>query len=80
MTRTNWYRIEAENQTLPVDTLRKIEQVLGVDFGVEFSEAPDESPSLQSPSGRLNTEAYSSTIGRAAEQDDSSYDIEKTDR
>lgn len=32
----NWYRIEKETQALPVETLRKIEAVLGVDFGVEL--------------------------------------------
>jgi len=36
MTAANWYRIEAEKQMLPLDTLQKIEQVLGVDFGVSF--------------------------------------------
>lgn len=32
----NWYRIEKEQQSIPEETLRKIEQVLGVDFGVSF--------------------------------------------
>jgi transcriptional regulator with XRE-family HTH domain len=32
----NWYRIEKEQQTLPEETLRKIEKVLDVDFGVDF--------------------------------------------
>lgn len=36
MTAANWYRIEAEKQMLPLDTLQKIEEVLGVDFGVNF--------------------------------------------
>ncbi len=37
MTRANWYRIEREdNDVLPELTLRKIEFVLGVDFGVRF--------------------------------------------
>jgi transcriptional regulator with XRE-family HTH domain len=36
MSAQNWYRIEDERQTLPEDTLRLIEQVLGVDFGVSF--------------------------------------------
>lgn len=37
MTRANWYRIEREeNVVLPEETLRKIEAVLGVDFGVKF--------------------------------------------
>lgn len=39
MTRANWYRIEREeNDVLPEPTLRKIEEVLGVDFGVKFDE------------------------------------------
>lgn len=38
MTRANWYRIEREeNDVLPEPTLRKIEEVLGVDFGVKFN-------------------------------------------
>lgn len=37
MSSMNWYRIEAEEQTLPEETLRKIEEVLGVDFGVKFN-------------------------------------------
>lgn len=32
----NWYRIEDERQTLPEETLRLIEKVLGIDFGVKF--------------------------------------------
>jgi transcriptional regulator with XRE-family HTH domain len=37
MTRANWYRIEnEENDVLPESRLRKIEEVLGVDFGVKF--------------------------------------------
>lgn len=37
MTRANWYRIEREdNDVIPEATLRKIEEVLGVDFGVHF--------------------------------------------
>lgn len=37
MTRANWYRIEREeNDVLPEPTLRKIEEVLGVNFGVSF--------------------------------------------
>ncbi len=36
MTRSNWYRIEAgKNEYLPIETLRRIEQVLGVKFGVK---------------------------------------------
>lgn len=38
MATANWYRIEAEKQDLPETTLRKIEAVLGVDFGVSFDE------------------------------------------
>jgi transcriptional regulator with XRE-family HTH domain len=38
MSTMNWYRIENEEQTLPEETLRKIERVLGVDFGVRFDE------------------------------------------
>ncbi len=38
MTTANWYRIESEKQVLPEETLRRIEQVLGVDFGVVFDE------------------------------------------
>jgi transcriptional regulator with XRE-family HTH domain len=37
MTTMNWYRIEAEEtKALPVETLKRIEEVLGVDFGVKF--------------------------------------------
>ena len=36
MSAQNWYRIEKEQQSLPIETLRKIEEVLGVDFGVEI--------------------------------------------
>ena len=39
MTRANWYRIEREeNEVLPESTLRKIEEVLGIDFGVKFKD------------------------------------------
>ena len=39
MTTSNWYRIETEKtETLPEDTLKKIEEVLGVDFGVRFDD------------------------------------------
>ncbi len=39
MTRANWYRIEREeNDVLPEPTLRKIEQVLGANFGVKFDD------------------------------------------
>jgi transcriptional regulator with XRE-family HTH domain len=38
LSRVYWYDIEKENvrDSLPEDTLRKIEKVLGVDFGVNF--------------------------------------------
>jgi transcriptional regulator with XRE-family HTH domain len=39
MSRTYWYKIEGEKVdgvSLPEDTLRRIEAVLGVDFGVSF--------------------------------------------
>ncbi|MDZ8108238.1 MAG: helix-turn-helix transcriptional regulator [Nostoc sp. DedQUE12a] len=37
MTRANWYRIEREeNDVLSEAMLRKIEEVLGVDFGINF--------------------------------------------
>jgi transcriptional regulator with XRE-family HTH domain len=36
MTTANWYRIEAGKQSIPLDTLRKVESVLGVNFGVDF--------------------------------------------
>lgn len=37
MTAANWYRIEGEDtKVLPLDTLRRIEAVLGVDLGVDF--------------------------------------------
>lgn len=36
MSSQNWYRIEKEQQSLPIETLRKIEAVLGVDFGVKI--------------------------------------------
>ena len=39
MSAANWYRIEQEeNKSLPEETLRKIEKVLGVDFGVNFDD------------------------------------------
>ena len=36
MSSNNWYRIEKESQSLPLETLRKIENVLGVSFGVSL--------------------------------------------
>jgi transcriptional regulator with XRE-family HTH domain len=38
MSTMNWYRIEREQQDLPEETLRKIEAILGVDFGVKFKD------------------------------------------
>ncbi|BAY50414.1 transcriptional regulator (plasmid) [Scytonema sp. HK-05] len=39
MTTMNWYKIEAEEtKALPIDTLRRIEEVLKVDFGVEIED------------------------------------------
>ena len=41
MTTMNWYRIEAEEtKALPIETLRRMEEVLGVDFGVSFDDEP----------------------------------------
>lgn len=37
MTTANWYAIESEEiKALPIETLRRIEEVLGVDLGVHF--------------------------------------------
>ena len=39
MTSSNWYRIEKEIPTyLPIETLKKIEEVLGVNLGVSFDD------------------------------------------
>jgi transcriptional regulator with XRE-family HTH domain len=39
MTTMNWYRIEAEEtKALPIETLKRMEEVLGVDFGVRFDD------------------------------------------
>ena len=39
MTTSNWYRIEKEiTKYLPIETLKKIEEVLNVDLGVSFDE------------------------------------------
>jgi hypothetical protein len=39
MTTMNWYKIEAEDtKALPIETLRRIEEVLGVDFRVSFDD------------------------------------------
>ena len=39
MSNMNWYKIESEEtKALPIETLRRIEEVLGVDFGVKFDE------------------------------------------
>ena len=41
MTSANWYKIEnEETKVLPLETLRQIEKVLGVDFGISF-DTPD---------------------------------------
>ena len=34
----NWYRIEKGAHSIPEETLRTIEEVLGVDFGVKFDD------------------------------------------
>lgn len=41
MSRVYWYDIEAERVrgALPEETLRKIEQVLGMNFGVDFDKS-----------------------------------------
>jgi hypothetical protein len=36
MSSQNWYRIEQEKQSITVEQLRKIEEVLKTDFGVKF--------------------------------------------
>jgi transcriptional regulator with XRE-family HTH domain len=36
MSTQNWYRLEDEKQMIHIDTLRKIEQVLRVDFNIDF--------------------------------------------
>ncbi|MDY6782241.1 MAG: helix-turn-helix transcriptional regulator [Cyanobacteriota bacterium] len=42
MTTMNWYRIEKEQaKSIPVETLRRIEKVLGIDFNVKFEEDKD---------------------------------------
>ena len=41
MSPQNWYRIEKEQQSLPIETLRKMEEVLGVDFGVKIKDWDD---------------------------------------
>ena len=39
MSNMNWYKIESEEtKALPIETLRRIEEVLGVNFGVDFDE------------------------------------------
>ncbi len=37
MSTMNWYRIEKEQQSVPIDTLRRIEEVLDVNLGVDFN-------------------------------------------
>lgn len=41
MSSQNWYRIEQEKQELTLGTLRKIELVLGVSFGVNVNVSVD---------------------------------------
>ena len=36
MSQMNWYRIEEEKQSLPIETLRNIEEILGVEFGINL--------------------------------------------
>lgn len=39
MTTMNWYKIESEEtKALPIETLQRIEEVLNVDFGINFYE------------------------------------------
>ena len=39
MSQMNWYKIEAEEtKALPIETLRRIEEILRVDFGVSFDD------------------------------------------
>jgi transcriptional regulator with XRE-family HTH domain len=39
MTTMNWYKIEAEEtKALPIETLRRIEEVLGVNFSINLDE------------------------------------------
>ena len=39
MSTMNWYRIESEEtKALPLETLRRIEEVLNTNFGVEFDD------------------------------------------
>jgi predicted transcriptional regulator len=36
MSRTNWYRMEAGTQSLPLETLRKLQNVFGNNLGIEI--------------------------------------------
>ena len=36
MSTQNWYRMEAEKQSISIETLRKIESVLGIDLEVNL--------------------------------------------
>jgi len=38
MSSMNWYRIEAESQSLPLETLRRIESVFSIDLGVSIDD------------------------------------------
>ena len=39
MTPMNWHRIENEKQTLPLETLRRIESVFTIDLGISIDAA-----------------------------------------
>ena len=49
MSTMNWYKIEDEvTKALPLETLRNIEEVLGVDFGIDFErEQTDQESELE---------------------------------
>jgi transcriptional regulator with XRE-family HTH domain len=36
MSRTNWYRMEAGTQSLPLETLRKLQHVFGNNLGIDI--------------------------------------------
>ncbi|MDJ0579072.1 helix-turn-helix transcriptional regulator [Crocosphaera sp.] len=38
MTTANWYRIEAEQQDIPVETFQKIQETLGINFGITLDD------------------------------------------
>ena len=39
MSTQNWYRIEREEQSVPIKTLRKMEKILEIDLGINFDNA-----------------------------------------